>query len=236
VIDFNELRTRDNLPLGIPEIDQALEGAAYVFRFLMDEIFQAPKPRISQGTIDATYLEWRRLTEDWRKAFKQERVLRLDEWVTETTYETSNIKDQLRILHQIHGLVNATLGNGSDDAEILEVSWSTDWTQGNPTGQLDAYRLNWLSKDVGQFFIQQLEQQLRESALTGTTSASILLEPLTPNRDRWGNNTVHKASVNSKPIGAIILSIDLLGFLLCSIGFKINTTPVANGHLIRVSW
>ncbi len=234
--DFRRTRYIQNLPSGIPELDDVINGVDNVFDFLMDEIVSADGAIFSKGKLPLAHIKWQRITAQWSVAFELANIHPIDEWSsTASEGESQNVK-LLKILRSIYADVNALFESGSHTSAVLHVWWDFDWVQGDSSGEWDAYRLAWLSSYVGQHFLNQLELHLRECAAAAKNSAYMLMEPLTPNAERWGSNSVFRAKVNGKPIGAVILSLELVGYMLRTMGFKIEMRPGDGGHLFNISW
>lgn len=234
--DFRRTRYIQNLPSGIPELDDVINGIDEVFDFLMDEILSSDGAIFSKGKLPLAHIKWQNLTEQWCVVFELANIHPIDEWASSATEgESQNVK-LLNILRSIYVDVNALFESGSHASAVLHVWWDLDWLQADSSGEWDSYRLGWLSSYVGQHFLGQLELHLRECATTAKNSTCMLMEPLAPNPERWGSNSVFRAKVNGKPIGAVILSLDLVAFMLRTMGFKIEISLEDNGHLFNIAW
>jgi hypothetical protein len=234
--DYRRAHFIQNLPSGIPELDEVFANVDNVFDFLLDEILDPDGAVFSKGKLNNAKIKWLRLTEQWRVAFELTSIYPIDEWAIDADKDESQNVKLNKILNKIYDNINLLFESNKDSATVLNVWWDFNWLQADQSGNWDAYRLVWLSSYVGQFFMNQLEQYLRECAAAAETTASMLMEPLEPNFERWGANNVFRARVNGKPIGALIISPDFTAFMLRAMKFKVDIEPVNDNKLIKISW
>lgn len=234
--DYHRAHFIQNLPSGIPELDEVFANVDTVFDFLLDEILHRDSAIYSKGKSTNSKIKWLRLTEQWRVAFEITNVYPIDDWAVDVDKGDSQNFKLSKILKEIHNHINLLFDLNKDSATVLLVWWDFDWLQADQSGDWDSYRLVWLSSYVGQYFMSQLEQYLRECASAGETTASMLMEPLDSNFERWGSNKVFRTRVNGKPIGALIISPDFTAFMLRAMKFKVEIVPVNDNVLMKISW
>lgn len=224
---------------GIPEINNILHYLdGKIFSYLIDKVFSSDDGIVREVDFAAAQVEWKILTSDWQDAFEVADIFFNYEshYDDGTGHETPAFR-LVELLKRFYSRVNELFSFDEDNPTILHVRWDDiDWLEGDSSGGWSGHRLAWLSSYVGQFFLGQLEQYLKGLAASAKNSASIFLEPLASNPERWGANSVFRAKVDGKPIGAVVLSIDFLADVLRLMQFEVEIWKSKDGHRIALSW
>lgn len=223
---------------GIPEVDNIVAEMNKIFDYLIDDALADDDGLINKEDFSLAELRWADLTRNWQDAFE----------VAEMHFNYVAIYDSIEgpegqlfrlveLLKRFYMKVNQLFSFDEDSPTIIHVRWANlDWLSGDCSGEWSGHRLAWLSSYVGQYFLGQLEQYLRELALSAKNSASIFIEPLSGNPDRWGQNTVFRAKVDGKPIGAVILSIEFMAYVLRLMQFEVELWETKEGHRLDLAW
>ena len=126
---FRRVQFIQNLPSGIPELDEVIESAGSVFDFLLENILHLDGAIYSKGRLSLAQNKWQRVTESWKEAFELASVYPVDEW-SQDDVESQNVK-LLKILRDIYECVNAMFEASKNETTVLNVWWDFDWLDGD---------------------------------------------------------------------------------------------------------
>lgn len=119
--------------------------------------------------------------------------------------------------------------------EWIDINWlPSDVTQRVMSDLHDVP--SWILSTGGSALIERLGQCAKNSAESGSDSASFELVQLLPNVDRWGFNSMMKLVYQGHPIGVSPFSAEVLCQALKALGFSTSVSNNQDPPHLTISW